>query len=71
MPWGSVETGQLNQVCNGDIGVIATIDMEEGALQVDYDGRLVGYEFGELGELLCLILARRPQRTQGKQALGV
>ena len=39
------------EVYNGDIGVIASIDMEEGLLQVDYDGRLVEV-VGELDEVL-------------------
>jgi len=48
--------------------VIATMDMEEGALQVDYDGRLVEYEFEELGELLasCLILSTSSDEIAGR-----
>src|ERR1700749_1934959 len=33
---------------NGDLGVVARIDMEEGELHVDFDGREVTYGFGEL-----------------------
>lgn len=54
------------QVFNGDIGVIATIDMEEGLLQVDYDGRLVEYEFGELDEIQ-LAYATSIHKSQGSE----
>ena len=54
------------EVYNGDIGVIATIDMEEGALQVDYDGRLVEYEFGELDEVQ-LAYATSIHKSQGSE----
>jgi ATP-dependent exoDNAse (exonuclease V) alpha subunit len=37
---------------NGDLGVVARIDMEEGELHVDFDGREVTYGFGELDELI-------------------
>ncbi len=39
------------EVFNGDIGRIARIDEEEGLVFVDYDGRQVEYEAGELDEL--------------------
>jgi exodeoxyribonuclease V alpha subunit len=39
------------EVFNGDIGRIARIDEEEGLVVVDYDGRQVEYETGELDEL--------------------
>ena len=31
------------EVFNGDIGQILTVDLEEGLLQADYDGRTVDY----------------------------
>ena len=34
------------EVFNGDIGQIEKVDIEEGVLTVDYDGRIVEYEFG-------------------------
>ena len=39
------------QVYNGDLGVVAQVDMEEGELVVDFEGREVAYGFGELDEL--------------------
>ncbi len=39
------------EVFNGDIGRIAAVDTEEQELRVEYDGREVIYDFGELDEL--------------------
>ncbi|MBA2543412.1 MAG: ATP-dependent RecD-like DNA helicase [Deltaproteobacteria bacterium] len=38
-------------VYNGDIGVVTTIDREEGLLRVDFDGRVAPYERSELDQL--------------------
>jgi len=38
-------------VFNGDLGIVAGLDMEEGALTVSFEGREVEYGFGELDEL--------------------
>ena len=46
--------------------MIATIDMEEGLLQVDYDGRLFEYEFGELDEVQ-LAYATSIHKSQGSE----
>lgn len=37
---------------NGDIGLIASVDMDAQSLVVDYEGRMVEYEFNELDELV-------------------
>ncbi|NBD36577.1 MAG: ATP-dependent RecD-like DNA helicase [Chloroflexi bacterium] len=39
------------QVFNGDMGRIATLDLEEQVLVVDFDGAYVGYEFSQLDQL--------------------
>ena len=44
-------------VYNGDLGVVSRIDMEEGELHVDFDGREVTYGFGELDSLVRLFTA--------------
>jgi exodeoxyribonuclease V alpha subunit len=41
-----VENDYDKDVYNGDLGVVACIDMEEGELGVDFDGREVTYGFG-------------------------
>jgi exodeoxyribonuclease V alpha subunit len=54
------------EVFNGDIGQILAIDVEEGSLQVDYDGRTVEYEFGELDEV-SLAYATSIHKSQGSE----
>ena len=40
------------EVFNGDLGIVSAIDQEAGELVVDFDGRDVSYDFGELDELV-------------------
>jgi exodeoxyribonuclease V alpha subunit len=54
------------EVFNGDIGQIIAIDVEEGHLSVDYDGRIVEYEFGELDEV-SLAYATSIHKSQGSE----
>ncbi len=54
------------EVFNGDIGRIAAIDPEEGLVRVDYDGRQVEYEQGELDEL-ALAYATTVHKAQGSE----
>ncbi len=54
------------EVFNGDIGRISTIDPEEGLVRVDYDGRHVEYEPGELDEL-ALAYATTVHKAQGSE----
>jgi exodeoxyribonuclease V alpha subunit len=55
-------------VYNGDRGVVSRMDMEEGELSVDFDGRDVNYGFGELDELVLAyattITRARARNTQ-------
>lgn len=39
-------------VFNGDLGIVTKVDLDESELSVDYDGRIVVYDFGELDELV-------------------
>ena len=54
------------EVFNGDIGQIVKIDVEKNLLQVDYDGRVVEYEFGELDEI-SLAYATSIHKSQGSE----
>jgi ATP-dependent exoDNAse (exonuclease V) alpha subunit len=36
------------EVFNGDLGLVRAVDAEAGELLVDFDGREVAYDFGEL-----------------------
>jgi exodeoxyribonuclease V alpha subunit len=53
-------------VFNGDIGRIAQIDLEEGIVYVDFEGRRVEYAFGELDEL-SLAYATTIHKSQGSE----
>jgi exodeoxyribonuclease V alpha subunit len=61
-----VENNYDKDVYNGDLGVVSGIDMEEGELHVDFDGRDVGYGFGELDELV-LAYATTIHKSQGSE----
>jgi exodeoxyribonuclease V alpha subunit len=54
------------EVFNGDIGRIAAIDTEEGLLTIDFDGRHVEYETGELDEV-ALAYATTVHKAQGSE----
>ena len=53
-------------VFNGDLGIVTSIDMEEGELVVGFDGREVRYGFGELDELV-LAYATTIHKSQGSE----
>jgi exodeoxyribonuclease V alpha subunit len=54
------------EVFNGDIGKIDRIDLEESQVFVDFDGRTVEYEFGELDEI-SLAYATSIHKSQGSE----
>ncbi|MRR34299.1 ATP-dependent RecD-like DNA helicase [bacterium] len=54
------------EVFNGDIGVVREVETEEGVMRVDFDGRPVEYEFGELDEL-SLAYATSIHKSQGSE----
>ena len=53
-------------VFNGDIGRIARVDCEQGLVHIDYDGREVEYEAGELDEV-SLAYATTVHKSQGSE----
>jgi len=53
-------------VFNGDIGWIAKIDQEDRALTIDFDGRLVTYDFSDLDEIV-LSYAISIHKSQGSE----
>jgi len=54
------------EVFNGDIGRIRRIDEEEGYVTIEYDGRQVEYELGELDEI-SLAYATTIHKSQGSE----
>ena len=61
-----IENDYDREVYNGDLGVVSRIDMDEGELVADFDGRDVIYGFGELDELL-LAYATTIHKSQGSE----
>jgi exodeoxyribonuclease V alpha subunit len=61
-----VENDYDKHVYNGDLGIVTAIDMEEGELVADFDGRKVRYRFGELDELV-LAYATTIHKSQGSE----
>ncbi len=53
-------------VYNGDVGTISRIDQEEQEVQVDFEGRIVTYDFSELEELV-LAYAISIHKSQGSE----
>lgn len=54
------------EVFYGDIGVIMSIDVEEGLLQIQFDDRTVDYDFNELDEI-ALAYATSIHKAQGSE----
>ena len=61
-----IENDYDKDVYNGDLGIVSRIDVEEGELTVDFDGRNVTYGFGELDELV-LAYATTIHKSQGSE----
>jgi exodeoxyribonuclease V alpha subunit len=60
------ENNYQKEVFNGDIGRVRAIDTEDQELMVDYDGKVVPYDFGELDEL-ALAYALSVHKAQGSE----
>jgi len=54
------------EVFNGDIGIVSSIDAEESQLQIQFDDRVVDYEFNELDEI-SLAYAISIHKAQGSE----
>ncbi|MDP1666158.1 MAG: ATP-dependent RecD-like DNA helicase [Methylobacter sp.] len=57
-------------VFNGDIGVIRRIDLEDSLLKIQFDDRIVDYEFNELDEI-ALAYATSIHKAQGSEYSAV
>lgn len=61
-----IENDYDKDVFNGDIGYIQRVDTEEAELTVDFDGRDVDYQFGEL-DTLVPAYAATIHKSQGSE----
>jgi hypothetical protein len=61
-----IENDYDNEVYNGDLGIVSRIDLGEGELAVDFEGREVVDGVGELDELV-LAYATTIHKRQGSE----
>ena len=61
-----IENDYDKDVYNGDIGMIEDVDIDEGELGVDFDGRTVTFAFGEL-DTLVPAYAATIHKSQGSE----
>jgi exodeoxyribonuclease V alpha subunit len=61
-----IENSYEREVYNGDLGIVRSVDAEEGVLTAEFDGREVAYSFGELDEL-ALAYAATVHKAQGSE----
>lgn len=61
-----LKNNYVKEVFNGDIGRIVAVDKKEETLTVNYDGRIVPYDFAELDEL-TLAYAISIHKSQGSE----
>lgn len=61
-----IENDYDKDVFNGDIGYIEAVDVDDGELVVDFDGRAVAYMFGEL-DTLVPAYAATIHKSQGSE----
>lgn len=61
-----VENDYDREVYNGDLGLVRRVDLDEGELVAEFDGRAVAYSFGELDELV-LAYATTIHKSQGSE----
>jgi exodeoxyribonuclease V alpha subunit len=54
------------EVFNGDIGWVSKIDQEDRELTIDFDGRLITYDFSDLDEVV-LAYAISVHKSQGSE----
>ncbi|MFC1492053.1 ATP-dependent RecD-like DNA helicase, partial [Nitrospinota bacterium] len=61
-----VENDYDKDVYNGDMGIVSRIDLDEGELSIDFDGRIVRYDFGELDRTV-IAYATTIHKSQGSE----
>ena len=61
-----LKNNYIKEVFNGDIGMVASVDKKRETLTVNYEGRIVPYDFAELDEL-TLAYAISIHKSQGSE----
>ena len=65
-----IENDYDKEVYNGDLGIVSRLDLEEGEVAVDFEGREGVYGVGELDELV-LAYATTIHKSQGSEYAAV
>lgn len=61
-----VENDYDKEVYNGDVGFVEAIELETGEMAIDFDGRSVSFQFGELDQVV-LAYATTIHKSQGSE----
>ncbi|MGD0510762.1 MAG: ATP-binding domain-containing protein, partial [Candidatus Micrarchaeaceae archaeon] len=61
------KNNRLKETYNGDIGIVQAIDEENQEITVDFDGRLVTYDFKDIDEIKHLGYAITNHKSQGSE----
>lgn len=61
-----IENDYEKEVFNGDLGFVTSVDAEAAEVGIDFDGRAVTYQFGELDEV-ALAYATSIHKSQGSE----
>jgi exodeoxyribonuclease V alpha subunit len=61
-----VENDYDKEVYNGDVGFVKAINLETGEIVIDFDGRSVSFQFGELDQVV-LAYATTIHKSQGSE----
>ena len=61
-----IENDYDKEVYNGDLGLVSAIDPDQQEMAIDFDGRTVVYDFGELDEIV-LAYATTIHKAQGSE----
>ncbi|WP_032114082.1 ATP-dependent RecD-like DNA helicase [Candidatus Paracaedibacter symbiosus] len=61
-----IENNYQKEVYNGDIGIIQKIDLEENEVTIDFEGKILTYDFHELDEII-LAYAMTIHKSQGSE----
>ena len=60
-----IENDYDKEVYNGDLGVVTKIDADDNSLLIDFDGREVAYDAGELDQVV-LAYATTIHKSRGR-----
>jgi exodeoxyribonuclease V alpha subunit len=61
-----IENDYDKEVYNGDLGVVSKIDTDDNSLLIEFDGREVAYDAGELDQVV-LAYATTIHKSQGSE----